>query len=114
MFNHLECVDLLLKNDARLDIKNSFSNTPLDVASTIDVAEMLQNYIQDKLEKNKKSPKEEQGSGAVVGDYSRMKMGSVIRRTNWSDFVERMLQKASDLGKRGLINRSQAKKGEAD
>lgn len=41
-------------------------------------------------------------------------MGSVIRRTNRSDFVERMLQKASDLGKRGLINRSQAKKGDEE
>ncbi len=69
---------------------------------------MLQRYIQEKL--IGKGEELANGGGAVVGQYSRMKMGSVIRRTNRSDFVERMLLKASDLGKQGLKNRSDAKK----
>ena len=94
MYNQLECVELLLSHDARLELRNSQSNTPLDVASSIEVAEMLQNYIERKT-----------SSADVVGQYSRMKMGSVIRRTNRSDFVQRMLDKASSLGKQGLIQR---------
>ena len=47
MYDHLECVTVVLKNKSKLDIRNSQGNTPLDVASSIKVAEALKNHIEE-------------------------------------------------------------------